>query len=99
MQGIVSLNLFGEAVVIHYDVTGVDTACENGPTNGKKFKSIIIYAILFSCIFILFFFFQMQIHVVFISILEIAAMTQVPLVDIFIILKLILGQMLCNFYF
>ena len=36
VEGSVSLNLYDDSVVIHYDVTGVDAACESGPTEGKK---------------------------------------------------------------
>ena len=39
MEGKVSLNLFAEGVVINYDVTGVDAACQNGPTTGKKLET------------------------------------------------------------
>ena len=43
VEGSVSLNLFSESAVIHYDVTGVDAACENGPTTGKKLETCQIY--------------------------------------------------------
>ena len=36
VEGSVSLNLYDDSVVIHYDVTGVDAACESGPTEGTK---------------------------------------------------------------
>ena len=39
VEGSVSLNLFAEGAVIHYAVTGVDVACENGPTSGKKLET------------------------------------------------------------
>ena len=36
VEGSVSLNLYDNSVVIQYDLTGVDTACESGPTSGNK---------------------------------------------------------------
>jgi hypothetical protein len=39
VEGSVSLNLYDDSVVIHYDVTGVDAACASGPTEGNYYNT------------------------------------------------------------
>ena len=51
VEGKVSLNLFDDGVVIHYDMTGVDAACASGPTSGDMTKKKNLRCFCYLCIF------------------------------------------------